>query len=228
MNSRIGLPIFTTSSGSLKGLTRREAIQRLFTGAGASSAIPLAAAAHPVAKHLSMLASTQGTGVSKETNWLPKFLNAEQNNVLVAILDRMLPGAAAAHVNRTIDLVMTVETVENRKLLTQALVALNAQAEKQFQSGVAKLSPDQIDEVLSFCSEQEPAHAEHDDDSPGWKLNQRTPLTAAPNLRDHFEYLKGWIVASYYSSEAGLRELGWDDGYYFESPAECKHAEGHQ
>src|SRR6185312_9999079 len=169
----------------LKGLTRREARQRLLAATGATFASPLVAGAHPVVKHLSMLASAQG--VPDEANWSPKFLNAEQNNVLVAISDRMLRGAGAAHVNRTIDLVMTVETDENRKLLTQALVALDAQAVKQLHSGIAKLSPDQIDEILSFCSEQEPPHAEHDDDSPGWKLNQRTPLTSPPNLRDHFE-----------------------------------------
>jgi hypothetical protein len=203
-------------------------MQRSLVAIGATFATPLVAGAHPLVRHLSMLASAQEVPPSDEANWSPKFLNAEQNNVLVAISNRMLPGAGAAHVNRTIDLVMTVETDENRKLLTQALVAIDAQAVKQLHSGIAKLSPDQVDEVLSFCSEQEPPHAEHDDDSAGWKLNQRTPLTGAPNLRDHFEYLKGWIVASYYSSEAGLRELGWDGANYYESPAECEHAEGHQ
>jgi len=225
MNSRSILPIISQPLKSLKGLTRREVLQRSLAAIGATFATPLVAGAHPVVRHLSMLAEQ---GVPDEAHWSPKILNAEQNKVLVAISDRMLPGAGAAHVNRTIDLVMTVESDENRKLLTQALVALDAQAVKQLHSGIAKLSPDQVDEVLSFCFEQEPAHAEHDDDSAGWKLNQRTPLTGPPNLRDHFELLKGWIVASYYSSEPGLRELGWDGVNYYESPAECEHAEGHQ
>jgi len=226
MNSRSILPIISQPSKSLKGLTRREVLQRSLVVMGATFATSLVAGAHPVVRHLSMLASAQG--VPDEANWSPRFLNAGQNNVLVAISDRMLPGARAAHVNRTIDWVMTVESDENRKLLTRALASIDTQAVKQLHSGIAKLSPDQVDEVLSFCSEQEPPHAEHDDDSAGWKLNQRTPLTGAPNLRDHFEYLKGWIVASYYSSEAGLRELGWDGVNYYESPAECEHAEGHQ
>ena len=166
MNSRVAFPIISQPSDSLKGLTRREALQRLLTTLGATLAIPLAAGAHPVVGHLSMLASAQRTPASHEANWSPKFLNMEQNNMLVAISDRMLPGAGAAHVNRTIDLVMTVETAENRKLLTRALVALDAQAVKQFQSGIAKLSSDQVDEVLSFCSEQEPAHARHPDGDP--------------------------------------------------------------
>jgi len=228
MNSPSILPVLSQSSESLKGLTRREVLQRSLVAISGILGGHLVAGAHPIARHVSMLASAHGVNQSAGANWSPKFLNAEQNSILVAISDRMLPGAGAAHVNRTIDLVMRVETIENRKLLTQALIALDAQAVKQFHSGMTKLSPDQVDEVLSFCSEQEPAHAEHDDDSPGWKLNQRTPLTGPANLRDHFEYLKGWIVASYYSSEAGLRELGWDGVNYYEAPAECEHAEGHQ
>jgi len=228
MNSHVALPVISQTSKPLKGLTRREALQHLLAGIGATLATPLAAEAHPFAKHLSTLASMQTGANADDAVWSPQVLNAKQNDALVAIADRMLPGAGAVYVNRTIDLLMTVETSENRKLLAQALDALDGQAEKQFQSGIAKLSQDQIDQVLSLCSKQEPPHAEHDDDAPAWKLNERTVLTGAPNLRDHFEYLKGWIVASYYSSEAGLRELGWDDDYYFESPAECKHAEGHQ
>jgi hypothetical protein len=228
MNSPIPLPIISQPSESLKSLTRREALSRLAAAIGATFATHLVAEVHPVVRHLSMLGSAQANPAADDANWSPQFLNVDQNDVLVGISDMMLPGAGAAHVNRTIDLLMTVETDENRKLLTQALVALDAQAEKQFHSGVTKLSPDQVDELLSFCSEQEPPHAEHDDDSAGWKLNQRTPLTGPPNLRDHFELLKGWIVASYYSSEAGLRELGWDGANYYESPAECEHTEGHQ
>jgi len=226
MNSRPALSIFSSSSEPQKRLTRREVLQRVFAGMGATLAAPLAAGAHPVMRHLARLASLPAG--DDAANWTPQFLNAEQNDELIAISERILPGAGAVHVNRVIDLLMTVETDENRKLLTAALTALDGQAKKQFHSGIAKLPPGQVDEVLTVCAEQEPPHAEHDDDASGWKLNERTPLTAAPNLRDHFENLKGWIVATYYSSEAGLRELGWNDDYYFEAPAECKHADGHQ
>jgi gluconate 2-dehydrogenase subunit 3-like protein len=225
MNSRPALSIFSSSDEPQKRLTRREVLQRVFAGMGATLAAPLAAGASPVMRHLARLASLPP---GDDANWTPQFLSAEQNDELIAISERILPGAGAVHVNRVIDLLMTVETDENRKLLTAALTVLDGQAKKHFHSGIAKLSPGQVDDVLTVCAEQEPPHAEHDDDAPGWKLNQRTPLTGVPNLRDHFENLKGWIVATYYSSEAGLRELGWNDDYYFEAPAECKHADGHQ
>lgn len=226
MNVRSVLPIISSSSKPQRGLTRREVLERIVVGIGATLVAPLAADAHPVMRHLARLSSLPAS--QGEENWAPQFLNARQNEMLIAISERMLPGAGAAHVNRVIDLLMTVETDETRKLLTAALTAIERQATKQFRSELAKLSPGQVDQVLAFCAEQEPPHAEHDDDAPGWKLNQRTPLTAAPNLRDHFENLKGWIVATYYSSEAGLRELGWNNDYYFESPVECKHAKEHQ
>ena len=181
MNLRPALPILHTSSEPQKRLTRREVLQRIFAGMGATLAVPLAAEAHPAMRHLSRLASMQTTaGNADDANWSPQLFDAKQNDVLIAISERMLPGAGAAHVNRVIDLLMTVETEENRKLLTAALSALDGQATKQFHSGIAKLSPSQVDEILDFCAEQEPPHAEHDDDAPGWKLSQRTPLTARP------------------------------------------------
>ena len=225
MNFRPVLPILSSSSEPRTRLTRREVLQRVFAGMGATLAAPLTVGAHPVMRHLSRLAS-QPAG-DDAASWSPQFFDAKQNDVLIAIAERMLPGASAVHVNRVIDSLMTVETDENRKLLVAALTALDGQAMKQFHSELAKLPPDQVDEVLTFCAEQEPPHAEHDDDAPGWKLNVRTLLTGTPNLRDHFENLKGWVVATYYSSEAGLRELGWNDDFYFEAPAECKHADGH-
>jgi gluconate 2-dehydrogenase subunit 3-like protein len=226
MNVRSDLPIISSSSKPQRSLTRREVLERVFAGIGATLVAPLTAGAHPVMRHLARLSSLPAS--QGEENWAPQFLNARQNEMLIAISDRMLPGAGAAHVNRVIDLLMTVETDETRKLVTAALTTIEQQVTKQFHAEIAKLSPGQVDQVLAFCAEQEPPHAEHDDDAPGWKLNQRTPLTAAPNLRDHFENLKGWIVATYYSSEAGLRELGWNDEFYFESPEECAHPEGHE
>jgi hypothetical protein len=209
------------------GLTRREMVQRLLAGLGATLAAPLAAA-HPMVRHLadpSLLQAAAATAEDKD--WSPQFLSAKQNDSLIAISDRMLPGANAAQVNRVIDLLLTAETEDNRKMFVAALSALDAESAKRFHTELTAISAAQLDEILSACSLQEPPHAEHDDDAPVWKLNLRTETTAPPNLRDHFENLKGWIVATFYSSETGLRELGWNDDFYYDSPTECAHPEGH-
>jgi hypothetical protein len=227
MNARPELLIVSPSPSVSPRLTRREMVQRILAGLGATLAAPLAAA-HPMTRHLADPSWLQtAASTAEDANWSPQVLSAKQNDALIAISDRMLPGAGAVHVNRVIDLLLTAEAEDNRKMFIGALAALDSESTKRFQATITAISPTQLDEILSACATQEPPHSEHDDDAPGWKLNQKTPATAPPNLRDHFENLKGWIVATYYSSEAGLRELGWNDDFYFESPAECKHPEGH-
>ena len=43
--------------------------------------------------------------------------------------------------------------------------------------------------------------------------------------RSEFENLKEWIVGAYYSSEQGMRELGWNGNYAFENYPRCEHGE---
>jgi len=35
--------------------------------------------------------------------------------------------------------------------------------------------------------------------------------------------LKEWIVGAYYSSEQGMKELGWDGNFAFEKYPTCEH-----
>jgi hypothetical protein len=203
-------------------------LHRVLAGLGATLAAPLAVAAHPMARHLADPSVLQSAAASTSgADWSPQFLNPKQNKALVAIAERMLPGANAVQVNRVIDLLLSVDTVENQKMFAAALAVFDAESTRRFHGETAALSATQLGELLTACSTVEPAHSEHDDSADDWKLNRKTPATAPPNLRDHFENLKGWIVATYYSSETGLRELGWNDDFYFESPPECAHPEGH-
>jgi hypothetical protein len=39
--------------------------------------------------------------------------------------------------------------------------------------------------------------------------------------------LKGWISVAYYSSEIGMKELGWTPDRVFASFPGCEHPEGH-
>jgi hypothetical protein len=42
---------------------------------------------------------------------------------------------------------------------------------------------------------------------------------------EEFQNLKDWIAGAYYSSEQGMRELGWNGNYAFESYPGCEHEE---
>ena len=47
-------------------------------------------------------------------------------------------------------------------------------------------------------------------------------------LRGHFENLKDWIAGAYYSSETGMRELGWTGNVLHRELPGCTHPGGHQ
>src|SRR5262249_29215872 len=123
---------------------------------------------------------------------------------LTSIAERMVPGSTSAQVNRVIDLLLAVDTQEHQQKFINALAALESESRQRFGRPASALAAVQIDELLSACS------------------------SGAPSQREHFENLKAWIVPVYYSSEQGMRELGWSDDFYFESPEECSHGDGHQ
>jgi hypothetical protein len=52
-------------------------------------------------------------------------------------------------------------------------------------------------------------------------------VASEPTPYDHFQNLKTWIVGAYYSSEFGMRELGWTGMLFFENYPGCQHLDGH-
>lgn len=229
MPQRTDFPILATPPSPRRGLTRREILRRGLASLGAALAAPLSQA-HPMRRHLADPTHLEAADEKiAAADWKPEFLNSTQNEALVAIAERMVPDSAKAQVNRVIDVLLSVETAENRQKFTAALAALDTESTKRSNRTVSHLGAAQLDEVLSTCSAVAPTHlAENDDSLASSKTNQKIASSSPPNLRDQFENLKGWIVATYYSSEQGMRELGWTDEFYFESPAECSHPEGHQ
>ena len=209
--------------------TRREMLRRMLAGVGIAVAGPALASAHPMYRHVSNPLEMDAAFAKLEgAEWSPEFLNSHQNETLVILSEAIVPDAAKAQVNRIIDLLLTIETAQNQQAFAASLAALDNEAVARFQKDIAHLSSKQVDEVLSKCASTTSEHLpQHDDAFADWKTNQNKPASGPANLRDHFENLKGWIVATYYSSEQGMRELGWTDEFYFESPAECSHPGKH-
>ena len=222
------LPILSNARASKKRLTRREVFQRILAGLGTVFARPVAARAHPMYRHLVEATNLEGAGERvADSNWSPQVLDANQNETLIALAEGIVPGSPKAQVNRIIDLLLTVETAENRQKLAAALAALDADSNKRFSQPIARLTQPQMSVLLEACSTAKPGQPAHDENSPSSVTEAQKTSSASPTLRDHFESLKGWIVATYYSSEEGMMQLGWTDEFYFESPSECSHPEGH-
>jgi hypothetical protein len=222
------LPILSNARASEQRLTRREMFSRILAGLGTVLAGPVVARAHPMYRHLVEATNLESAGETvADSDWSPQVLDAHQNETLIALSEGIVPGSSKAQVNRIIDLLLTVETAENRQKLAAALSALDADSNKRFSQPVMSLTQPQMSDLLEACSTAAPGQPAHDENSPSSVTEDQKTSSAPPTLRDHFENLKGWIVATYYSSEEGMRELGWTDEFYFESPSECSHPEGH-
>jgi hypothetical protein len=219
------LRVIPDAEGSDRGLTRREIFHRFLGALGAALAGAQVAGAHPMQGHLrhpQKILNAAATIASDD--WSPAVLDPHQNETLVILSEKILPGSKEARVNRLIDLLLTVETAENRKNFVAAMAALDAESQKRFHQPAKLSSAAQLDELLILCSTAKPANPATDRDSS--IDDDRAPVLGA-TLRDHFENLKGWIVGAYYSTEAGMRELGWTEETYFDALPECTHSEGH-
>jgi Gluconate 2-dehydrogenase subunit 3 len=219
------LQVVSTAQATPRRLTRREIVQALLAGMGALAAFPQIASAHPIFTHLSdaeTLAKADARAAAAK--WAPEFLDSHQNQTLVLLSERIVPESSQAQVNRIIDLLLTVDTAENRRKFTDSLSVIDVESRKRFARAFKSLSVDQQDEILTSLATGKPSV---DQDSGRRSIKKRLQQPAL-TPRDHFENVKAWIVGSYYSSEMGMRELGWTgDVYFVELPA-CPHPEGHE
>lgn len=184
--------------------TRREMVWRLLAGTGAAAAWPLVAASHPIYDHLkndAILAEAEELGTA---DWKPVFLSVQQNENLIALAESMVPGSTKAGVSRFIDLLVSVDKPENQREFVESLAALDSEAQKRFGKSFPALDASEKNMILADASVKE------------------------STLHRHSENLKGWVSGAYYSSEAGMRELGWTGDYVFEKFPGCEHPEGHQ
>jgi hypothetical protein len=216
MRTENELPVIHDGATTTGRLTRREMVQRLIAGAGAGAAWPLVAASHPIYKHLANGAVFEEAKKLGATNWKPLFLNAQQVETLAALAEIIVPGARDAHADRFIDLLLSVDTAEHRKNFVDSLAAFETESQKRFGKRFPALNTGEQNVLMTDASTQ-PAK----EDSSG------TNGTVKAGLRTHFEDLKGWISGAYYSSEAGMRELGWTEDRVFEKFPGCEHPEGH-
>ncbi len=211
------LNIVTQPKLSSPRISRREMLRNL---ASAAAAMPFISAVHPIHKHLVSLSALEAADASRSAaNWMPIFLTAEQSSMLLALSERIVPGAAAAEAHRFIDLLLSVDTPENQQNFIHSLEAINAASSTRFGKLFHSLTPDQQTEILTEASTMTAAHK---------SSTENAAATREPrNLRDHFDHLKGWISPAYYSSEAGMTELGWTPDRYFDSFPACTHSDCH-
>jgi gluconate 2-dehydrogenase subunit 3-like protein len=199
------LPVIHDHAATNGRLTRREMVRRLLAGVGVSAAWPLVAASHPIHEHLADGAIFDSAEKLGAADWKPLFLDAQQEEALAALAEALIPGSRKAQSERFIDLLLSVDTAAHQKNFADSLAAFETESQKRFGKRFPALNADEQHVLLTDASTGE--------DKSG--------------LRKHFEHLKGWISGAYYSSEPGMRELGWTEDRVFERFPGCEHPEGH-
>jgi hypothetical protein len=195
-------------------------VRTLLAGAGASAGWPLVSAGHPILGHFGNGALLDESDAAlAEENWKPIFLSAEQNELLVALAEAIVPGSTAAWVNRFIDLLLSVDDGETQRKFLVSLGVMDKEAQARFGARFPFLSSAQKGEMLDAVSKE--------DEKKMTSSEEEKPTKEATTSHEHFEHLKEWIAGAYYSSELGMKELGWTPDRVFGSFPGCEHAEEH-
>lgn len=184
------------SSGPLRHFRvgRRAVLQSLATGAGVVFAASATAHVHPVAA-AAVPAETATT--SADSSLL--FLDRHAFDTLALLSEQIVPGARAAKVPEFLDRLLAVESTDTQKNFMQALGAFE-QAARAANAGPWKaLTSDQSTALLTKIS----------------------TLPDSDPAREAFDRIKGAVSETYFSTEIGLKELGWNGSVAFAPPSVC-------
>lgn len=188
----------------VRTMSRRELAQNLLAGIAAGILCPGLSPLHPIHEHLrnAMLLDSSDK-ILASGDYRPVFLSPSQLATLDKISEAIVPGSHRARSAEFIDLLLSVDTSKSQQALVDSLSALEAAASQAFHKNIVSLAGNEMNELLQPAATKESSN------------------------RVHFDNLKEWAVGAYYSSEIGMRELGWTPDRVFASYPVCAHAEGH-
>lgn len=203
------IPLQPADGPSGAGIPRRAALQALLGGAGAGLALPsIASAQHPMHRHLSdpdaLEQAQQKAAISASG---AEFLDPHQVKTLEALAEAIVPGSTAARVGPYLDRLLAVESGADQQAFLGALGGFDMAAIAKHGKPWIAITAAQQDALLQEASTADPK--------------------ASP-LAGHFAYLKPWIAGAYYTSEPGMRELGWGDNWFHQELPRCTHPGGHE
>jgi hypothetical protein len=193
--------------------TRREVLQTLLASIGAGAVVPGLSAQHPISHHAAdALGLQQADANAQVGGYKPQFLDAHQFETLVSLSERIVPGSTPARVSEFIDQLLAVDAADDQRDFLNALGAFEGQAIARADRPWKHLTESDQIAILTHASTMAAG-----------KSAQPPAIT----LRDQFDLLKGWIAGAYYSSEIGMRELGWTGNLFHREFPGCGHADGH-
>jgi hypothetical protein len=167
---------------------------------------------------------------SAPAGWSPAVLDAHQNETLIVLGERIIPGSSGAQVNRLIDLLLSADTQQTQRKFIESLSAFEGESLARHRQPFVTLTEQQQIAILTVASTGESTQkdsGDQDSSSASSSFPATSATQSALSLRDHFDNVKDWVVRSYYSSEIGLRELGWTGRVAWDRFPSCEHPDGH-
>lgn len=204
---------------------RRQVLQVLAGSVGAGLAAPALATGEASHAHGSAgSAAAQTTGAA--TAPLPTLLDENELAMLKSLAETIVPGSSEASVAAFVDQLVAVDTREGQRDFLAALGAIQSEALSRYGKSWMSLDAGQQTELLTAAStgprSREPRY---------WKPGEPVLVPEGPRLpptlRDRFELLKDRIASAYYSSEKGMKELGWTGQMVHPEYSGCTHPDGH-
>jgi Gluconate 2-dehydrogenase subunit 3 len=188
-------------------MPRREALQTLLGSVGAGFALTsVVEAQHPVHQHLARPATLeQAQQKASVAAYTPEFLDTHQLKTLETLAEAIVPGSTTARVAPFLDQLLAVELPQTQRAFLGSLGAFDMAAIRKHGKAWSAVTAAEQDAILREASTADAKSA----------------------IRGHFQNLKDWIAGAYYSSEQGMRELGWDGGMFFAEFPGCTHPGGH-
>ena len=174
---------------------RRAVLQSLATGVGAVVFASRASAEH--VHQMAAVGADSAAATTAETGLL--FLDRHAFDTLTMLGEQIVPGSRAAKVPEFLDRLLAVESTDTQKRFTQAIGAFERQARDAHGKPWKSLAPAEATAILAKMSE-----------APGTEGTRRA-----------FETIKGGVAETYFATEAGLKELGWNRSVMFASPVAC-------
>jgi hypothetical protein len=198
---------------------RRQVLQVLAGSVGAGLAAPSLASAESAGAHAHAQAAAPAAEAAAA---LPGFLDAKQLETLASIAEAVVPGSTEAGVAAFVDRLLAVETRDRQREFLSALGALQAESLTRFGKTWLSLDAQQKVVLLTAISTGPSATTPR-----YWKAGEPVlvpaPQRRPPTLRDRFEQLKGRIAQAYYSSEKGMKELGFTGNMVHAGYPGCTH-----
>ena len=210
-------------------MQRREMLQLLLTAAGGTATLPGLADGHPLQSHLADHARVaEADAKAQARDWRREFLTEHDFKTVEVLAERIVPGASKAKTAEFIDQLLAVDVFASQRSFLNALGAFERRALAKGARPYNALSAAEQDEILTEASTMASGIPIEQPWAPGRPAEVAQPAGEPRlTLRDHFELLKGWIAGAYYSSEIGMRELGWTGNIFHNSFPGCQHPGGH-